>query len=316
MTSNPEKRTPGSAAPRPAADRLQQREGAASPVPGAGAARENVLAGAPLGHDVAYDVGYDPSLLYPIPRERARAELGLAADRTLPFLGADIWAGYELSWLNERGRPQVAIVRLVVPCQSPNLVESKSLKLYLNGFAMARVASADVLRETIAADLSAAAGAAVYVDLVESGAFGRERLQEFDGTPLDRLDIECSVYRPDAGLLEADFHQQPHTEVLNSNLLRSNCPVTGQPDWGSVRIAYTGCPIDHASLLRYIVSFREHTGFHEQCVERMFMDIRERCQPQRLSVFARYTRRGGLDINPLRSSAPELMPPFVRLARQ
>lgn len=278
--------------------------------------QDNELAGAPLGKEVGYPGGYDASLLYPISRAAGREQRGIPDERTLPFLGADIWTAYELSWLNLRGRPEVAIARIVVPCQSPNLIESKSLKLYLNGFTMARLASAAVLRETVAADLSSAAGMSVYVDLVEEGGFRDEHLQEFEGTNLDRLDIECDVYEPDAHLLKADFRQAPHTEVLTSNLLKSNCPVTGQPDWGSLRIDYTGFPIDHASLLRYIVSYREHNDFHEQCVERIFMDISEQCRPQRLSVYGRYTRRGGLDINPFRSSAPERMPAVARLARQ
>ena len=277
--------------------------------------------GSQLGKVSAYVDHYDPSLLYPIPRAAKRAEIGLQPGR-LPFFGADLWTAFEVSWLTPRGKPQVAIAHVTVPCESPNIIESKSFKLYLNSFNNTRFDGPDAVRERLRADVSEAVwrGAApmssVGVRLVLPEAFDREPIHELDGLSLDRLDIECTHYRPAPDLLVAAFDEQPVTEVLTSNLLKSNCLVTGQPDWGSVRIAYSGPQIDQGSLLRYIVSFRNHNEFHEQCVERIFADIRARCRPTQLSVYARYTRRGGLDINPLRTSHPQALPANVRTARQ
>ncbi|WP_449427193.1 NADPH-dependent 7-cyano-7-deazaguanine reductase QueF [Rhodanobacter umsongensis] len=256
----------------------------------------------PLGKSTIYADRYDPSLLFPIPRAGKRAEIGVA--EPLPFHGVDIWNAYELSWLDPRGKPVVALAEFRVPASSPNIIESKSFKLYLNGFAQERIADAVSLATTLTKDLSAAAGAPVAVQLNEANA-AAFATTDLDGHLLDEQDIDIDHYGPpQAAFLSADADTMPIGETLVSHLLRSNCPVTGQPDWGSVQIAYRGAPIDHAGLLRYLVSFREHNEFHEQCVERIYVDLMQRCAPQQLSVYARYTRRGGLDINPFRSSAP------------
>ena len=249
----------------------------------------------PLGREVAYPRHYDPGLLFPIPRAAGRSEIGIGGD-TLPFIGRDRWHAYELSWLDPRGKPVAATATITVPAGSPNLVESKSLKLYLNSLNHSRFDSADAVRARIAADLSEAAGAAVAV------RFGLPPIDNADNDALsiDALDIDITRYGPpDAALLQADAGTIAD-ERLHSALLKSNCPVTGQPDWAGVTIAYRGPRIDHAGLLRYLVSFRDHAGFHEQCVERIFVDLLARCRPDALSVEARYTRRGGLDINPWR----------------
>ncbi|RCS29509.1 NADPH-dependent 7-cyano-7-deazaguanine reductase QueF [Rhodanobacter denitrificans] len=256
----------------------------------------------PLGKDTVYAGRYDPSLLFPIPRADKRAEIGIAD--TLPFHGVDIWNAYELSWLDLRGKPQVAMAEFRVPALSPQIIESKSFKLYLNGFAQERIADAAALAATLTHDLSAAAGAAVGVQLRDARADALPVI-DLDGHLLDDQNIAIDHYGPpQADFLQADTGAMPVAETVLSHLLRSNCPVTGQPDWGSVQIAYRGAPIDHAGLLRYLVSFRTHNEFHEQCVERIFVDLTQRCAPRQLSVYARYTRRGGLDINPFRSSAP------------
>ncbi len=273
-----------------------------------------------LGQRSAYVDRYDPTLLFPLPREPKRREIGISG--RVPFLGADLWTAFELSWLNPRGKPQVALAHITIPCESTHIVESKSFKLYLNSFNNTAFESAEVVRERIRTDLSAAiwqggpvmAGAGVRLLLPE--AFGREAVQELPGLCLDRLDVECNLYQPAPELLSAAHHEQPVTEVLTSHLLKSNCLVTGQPDWGSVQVRYSGPPIDQAGLLAYIVSFRNHNEFHEPCAERMFWDIWRRCRPTQLSVYARYTRRGGLDINPFRASWPQALPPNTRTARQ
>jgi len=273
-----------------------------------------------LGKASAYADQYDATLLFPIPRAGKRAEIGIAG--TPPFLGADLWTAFELSWLNERGKPQVALAHITVPCETPNIVESKSFKLYLNSFNNTRFPDAEAVQARIRADISEAAwrGAAhpgtVGVRLLLPEQFDREPVHELDGLNLDRLDIECTQYQPAPERLTANFAEAPVSEVLVSHLLKSNCLVTGQPDWGSVRIAYSGPQIDQEGLLQYLVSFRNHNEFHEQCVERIFMDLWTRCQPIKLEVYARYTRRGGLDINPWRTSHPMQLPPNTRTARQ
>ncbi|MES3003592.1 MAG: NADPH-dependent 7-cyano-7-deazaguanine reductase QueF [Pseudomonadota bacterium] len=273
-----------------------------------------------LGKPAPYVDHYDASLLFPISRQPKRAELGLHA--AMPFFGADLWTAFELSWLTPRGKPQVAIAHFTVPCETPNIIESKSFKLYLNSFTNTSFASADEVRDRIRADVSEAAwrGApsqsSVGVRILTPDQFDREPVHELDGVNLDRLDIECTQYTPDPALLTAAFDEKPVQEVLTSNLLKSNCLVTGQPDWGSVQIRYSGPQIDQGGLLRYLVSFRNHNEFHEQCVERIFVDIQSRCKPVKLAVYARYTRRGGLDINPFRTSHPMAVPANVRTARQ
>ena len=266
----------------------------------------------PLGQASAYPACYDASLLFPLPRQQGRSDLGLGA--TLPFTGADLWTAFEVSWLNPRGKPQVAIAHITVPCESPHLIESKSFKLYLNGYNQTVFDGVQAVQARLRVDLAEAAwrghpgGGSVGVQLLGPERMALELVEPLDGLSLDRLDVECTHDQPAPELLVADATQTAVEEVLVSDLLKSNCPVTGQPDWASVRIAYTGHPIDQAGLLRYIVSFRTHNGFHEQCVERIFMDIWNRCKPTRLSVYARYTRRGGLDINPWRTSHPQRLP--------
>ena len=266
-----------------------------------------------LGREVAYPTRYDPSLLFPIPRAGARAELGVAAGAALPFTGHDRWHAYELGWLDARGKPQVATATVQVPADSPNLVESKSFKLYLNSLNAARFDDAQALRARIAADLSRAAGAPVAV------AFGLPPMLDPDaaaGESLDSIEADFDAYGPpDAGCLHADPGDVVE-EYLHSALLKSNCPVTGQPDWASVHLGYRGPHIDRTGLLRYLVGFRDHAGFHEQCVERIFLDVLRRCGPSRLSVEAHYTRRGGLDINPWRGTPGSPAPVARRDPRQ
>ena len=267
-----------------------------------------------LGKPATYVDQYDASLLFPMPRSGKRSEIGIAD--AAPFFGADMWTVYELSWLNLRGKPQVALAHITVPCESPNIVESKSFKLYLNSFNNTRFADARDVRERIRADISAATGSGIGIKTIGPELFDREPIHEMDGLNLDRLDVECMHYTPTPELLFAEFDEPPVTETLTSNLLKSNCLVTGQPDWGSVQIAYSGPAINQEGLLQYLVSYRNHNEFHEQCVERIFMDVWARCKPIKLSVYARYTRRGGLDINPFRTSHPIQLPPNVRTARQ
>ena len=273
-----------------------------------------------LGKSSTYVDQYDAALLYPIARRPKRDEIGLPV--TLPFFGADLWTAYELGWLNPRGKPQLAIARITVPAESTHIVESKSVKLYLNSFNNSVFADATAVQTRLREDLSAAIWpggnimSSVGVQLVLPQDFDKEPVHELDGLNLDRLDLECSHYQPAPELLTAQFNEVPVTETLASQLLKSNCLVTGQPDWGSVRISYTGPQIDQAGLLQYIVSFRNHNEFHEQCVERIFMDIWRRCKPSKLEVYARYTRRGGVDINPWRTSHPMAAPVNIRTARQ
>ena len=283
-----------------------------------------------LGKSSAYIDQYDKTLLFPIPRAGKREEIGIATApaAALPFLGADMWTAFELSWLNLRGKPQVALAHFTIPCETLNIVESKSFKLYLNSFNNTRFADAQAVKERLRADISEAVWrsadarvetdirATVGVSIVPMDAFDKEPVHELDGLSLDRLDMDFEHYTPAPQLLSATPDEQPVSEVFVSNLLKSNCLVTGQPDWGSVQISYTGDQIDQAGLLQYIVSFRNHNEFHEQCVERIFMDIWRRNKPLKLAVYARYTRRGGLDINPFRTSYPQALPANHRTARQ
>jgi 7-cyano-7-deazaguanine reductase len=273
-----------------------------------------------LGKPAPYVDRYDASLLFPLSRRPNRTELGLHG--APPFFGADLWTAFELSWLTPRGKPQVAIAHVTVPCETANIVESKSFKLYLNSFSNTAFADANEVRDRIRADVSEAvwrgapSQSSVGVRILLPYEFDREPVQELDGLSLDRLDIECTDYLPRPELLGAAFGEQPVEEVLTTNLLKSNCPVTGQPDWGSVQIRYSGPQIDQGGLLRYLVSYRNHPEFHEHCAERIFMDIFRRCKPVKLAVYARYTRRGGLDINPFRCSHPMAIPGTIRTARQ
>jgi len=267
----------------------------------------------PLGKETEYESRYNPQLLFPIERAISRAHLGIS-DGALPFYGEDEWWGFELSWLNPKGLPQVAVARFRFPATSPHMVESKSFKLYLNSFNQTPFDSWQVVRDILARDLSAAAGAGVSVALfgVEDAALA---VVKPEGFCLDQQDIETRHYQPDAALLQLAAGGETVSETLYSHLLRSNCPVTGQPDWATVCVTYTGPALEREALLAYIVSFREHQDFHEHCVERIFCDLQQLAAFDTLTVCARYTRRGGLDINPLRSSEMELaLPP--RFARQ
>jgi 7-cyano-7-deazaguanine reductase len=274
----------------------------------------------PLGRAVDYPRHYDPTLLFRIPRAQGRANLGLRDDALrfeglpiegLPFEGMDRWHAYELGWLDARGKPIVATATITVPATSPRLIESKSLKLYLNSLNSTRFDAAEIVRGRIAGDLSLAAGAPVEV------AFGLPAIAETDtAVVIDALELDIAAYdAPDPSFLVANAIDRVE-ETLRSDLLKSNCPVTGQPDWASVRIAYRGPRIDHSGLLRYLVSFREHAEFHEQCVERIFVDLMARCRPDALAVEARYTRRGGLDINPWRTTPGLAAPAAGRDPRQ
>ncbi|MGA9420727.1 MAG: NADPH-dependent 7-cyano-7-deazaguanine reductase QueF [Rhodanobacteraceae bacterium] len=254
----------------------------------------------PLGRAVAYASRYAPELLFAIPRAPQRTELGITDP--LPFCGVDIWNAYELSWLDAHGKPRVALAEIRVPAHSPNLIESKSLKLYLNSFAQARMTGADAVRALLVADLGAATGVAVGVSLIEAERFSTQHIEELEGESIDALELAIDDYGPpNRSYLCCARDTATVEETLVSHLLKSNCPVTGQPDWASVQVRYSGPRIDRAGLLRYLVSFRHHAGFHEHCVERIYMDLLRCCAPRELTVFARYTRRGGIDINPWRS---------------
>ncbi|MBT8102245.1 MAG: NADPH-dependent 7-cyano-7-deazaguanine reductase QueF [Gammaproteobacteria bacterium] len=266
----------------------------------------------PLGQDTGYPHNYAPDLLFPIARADSREALGLSGD--LPFRGVDIWNAWELTWLGEGDLPAVATAEIVVPADSPHIVESKSLKLYLNSFAMSRFATPAEVEATIASDLSACAGGDVTVSVSPVARTEVRTVARLAGSCLDAMAVRCKAWHVDADLLRADSHTIV-SEDLHSHLLRSLCPVTSQPDIGSLQISYRGPQIDRASLLRYIVSYRQHGDFHESCVERMFLDLMSRCEPETLTVHARYQRRGGLDINPFRSNTDE-RPINLRLWRQ
>jgi 7-cyano-7-deazaguanine reductase len=273
--------------------------------------KQTTLAGLSLGKATEYREIYAPDLLQAVPRSMNRVELNLTAE--LPFSGTDRWNGYELSWLNSKGKPHIAIMRCEVPVSSPNLIESKSFKLYLNSFNQSHFDGIESVVETLTADLSQCAGEKVNVMLFKPAEFPQMQISSFDAVSIDDLDIEVKDYQLAPSILHASGEQVE--ESLSSDLLKSNCLITNQPDWGSVFIRYQGQQINHEGLLRYLISFRQHNEFHEQCVERIFCDIMAHCKPNKLSVYARYTRRGGLDINPFRSNFEQIYPE-VRLARQ
>lgn len=252
----------------------------------------------PLGKASAYPLEYSPQLLFPVARADAREALGLGAE--LPFTGVDVWNAWELTWLDRSGRPRIATATFSVDASSPNVIESKSLKLYLNSFAQSRYESEASVAAVIAKDLAAIAGSPVDVHLDPGAGGALASLSELPGSCVDDLAFEETAAAVDAGTLRCDNRQTVSTE-LHSHLLRSCCPVTGQPDIGSVLLRYRGPHIDPASFLRYVVSYRLHSDFHEACVERMFLDIKSRCRPEALTLYARYNRRGGIDINPFRS---------------
>ncbi|GLS26317.1 NADPH-dependent 7-cyano-7-deazaguanine reductase QueF [Marinibactrum halimedae] len=283
--------------------------------------------GSELGKPTQYVNHYSPELLYPISRQLARDALHISG--TLPFRGEDIWTAWEVSWLNEKGKPQVAVAEFRIPVTSPNIIESKSFKLYLNSLNQTRVGSWEELKQRLMRDLSETAGEPVQVELVSlqeaaSGLWGKglhtpqqtgfAESRELPVVLVDNLDIEVDTYLPNAEFLKVNSEEFVE-EILVSDLLKSNCPVTGQPDWASVWVHYEGPRLSHEGFLRYIISLRDFQDFHEQCVETLFMDIQRHCAPTKLSVLARYTRRGGLDINPFRSSE-QVAPPLGRLVRQ
>lgn len=275
----------------------------------------DILQKSPLGKATGYCDRYDPSLLFPIARSQSRNALS----PELVYAGVDIWTAYEISWLNPRGLPQVAGAEFMIPADSENIIESKSFKLYLNSFNQTAFATADEVKAKLIRDLSAVAAAPVAVKLLNMSQAGSRLVSDFStvlgATSLDDQDILIDTYQPQPEYLKV-LPGEEVSESLYSDLLKSNCPVTGQPDWASICLEYQGQPIDRAGLLRYLVSFRQHQGFHEHCVERIFSDLMQRCAPRKLSVYARYTRRGGLDINPFRSTDKHALPPELRLWRQ
>ena len=274
-----------------------------------------------LGQQSAYPNQYDPGLLFPIPRAQNRKKLGIEEGSRLPFLGIDLWNAFELSWLNPKGKPQIALAEFSIPAESPFMIESKSFKLYLNSLNQHPFATLEAVRTCLRHDLSAVLGSPLQIKLLQPSELQDQKkyplMQELDGQLLDRLDIEVNPAQiADPALLSADQSSAPITQTLVSHLLKSNCPVTGQPDWASVQIHYQGRPIKEEGLLRYIIGFRNLGEFHEHCVEKIFCDIKNRCQPEKLSVYARYTRRGGLDINPFRTDHNSPWPDNIRHARQ
>lgn len=272
------------------------------------------LAGLKLGQKTEYKSDYDPSLLQAVPRRLNRDQLGITDQQ--PFnQGADIWTLYELSWLNPKGVPQVAIADVAIDFQSENLIESKSFKLYLNSFNQTKFESIEQVEQTIQRDLTAVARGQISLKIHQLSHFTQQPIADFAGESIDNLDIEINDYHFSADHLTNIGEGEVVEETLVSHLLKSNCLITSQPDWGSVQIHYVGKKLNREKLLRYLVSFREHNEFHEQCVERIFCDLMAFAQPQKLTVYARYTRRGGLDINPFRSNF-EPLPKNIRMARQ
>ena len=268
--------------------------------------------GLTLGQSVDYEAHYNPALLQGVPRALSRDTQGIRAD-ALPFGGSDTWTGFELSWLNNKGKPQVGILECDVPVTSANLIESKSFKLYLNSFNQTRFESKTTVEETLTRDLSTCAGETVIARVYLPQDFGAFTICDLPGECIDELDIEVEQYTPDNGLLKTTGSVT--RETLVSHLLKSNCLITSQPDWASVVIRYEGQQLDREALLRYLIGFRQHNEFHEQCVERIFTDLLALPGMQKLTVLARYTRRGGLDINPFRSNF-EAPYPRLRTARQ
>ncbi|AZL15934.1 NADPH-dependent 7-cyano-7-deazaguanine reductase QueF [Rickettsiales endosymbiont of Stachyamoeba lipophora] len=271
-----------------------------------------MLENSPLGQKTTYQNKYTPALLFPIARIHKRVEIGID-DHHLPFIGYDIWNAYEVSWLNPKGKPIVQLLEIIYPANSKFIIESKSLKLYLNSFNNTSFNSSDEALQTIKQDLEQTLQTRITLNLVDPETkLGIEAPQ---GTLIDYLEVEITEYFPNPKLLV--IKQDITHETVYSNLLKSNCLITSQPDWGTIIIKYHGQQIDHASLLKYIISFRDHNEFHEQCVERIFKDIMDQCDPKILTVYARYTRRGGIDINPVRSNDPQfIIPQNLRLIRQ
>ena len=276
--------------------------------------QDNSLKSLKLGQKTEYASQYDRTLLQPVPRALNRDGLGITQNQ--PFtIGADIWTAYEISWLNEKGLPQVAIADIYLDYQSQNLIESKSFKLYLNSFNQSKFADFKAVQQTMQRDLSECAQGDVKVRLNPVAVYDSQKIDHLQGDCIDEQDIEITSYEFNADWLKDCVSDEIVEEKLVSHLLKSNCLITNQPDWGTLHIHYVGRKIDHEKLLRYVVSFRQHNEFHEQCVERIFCDLMHYAKPEKLTVYARYTRRGGLDINPFRSNFEDL-PENLRLARQ
>ena len=276
--------------------------------------QDNSLKSLKLGQKTEYASQYDRTLLQPVPRALNRDGLGITQNQ--PFtIGADIWTAYEISWLNEKGLPQVAIADIYLNYQSQNLIESKSFKLYLNSFNQSKFADFNTVQQTMQRDLSECAQGDVKVRLNPVAVYDSQKIDHLQGDCIDEQDIEITSYEFNADWLKDCVSDEIVEEKLVSHLLKSNCLITNQPDWGTLHIHYVGKKIDHEKLLRYVVSFRQHNEFHEQCVERIFCDLMHYAKPEKLTVYARYTRRGGLDINPFRSNF-ENLPENLRLARQ
>lgn len=265
----------------------------------------------PLGQTTVYPDKYSPELLFPIDRQLSRLHLGF---ESLPFGGCDLWTAYELSWLNTKGKPQVALAEFWIPANSKNIIESKSFKLYLNSFNQSVFSSIEQVQELMQLDLSKVAEAEVQVNVERLDSSNLNQIKNPTGICLDDLDVNIKHYHPTPELLKTN--DEAANEKVYSHLLKTNCPVTGQPDWATIVIEYSGNKIHYESLLEYIISFRQHQDFHEHCVERVFCDIWNYCNPKTLTVYARYTRRGGLDINPYRSTEKNSVLNSDRLVRQ
>ncbi|MGO2012391.1 NADPH-dependent 7-cyano-7-deazaguanine reductase QueF [Pseudoalteromonas sp.] len=272
------------------------------------------LKGSVLGQSTEYVDTYTPSLLFPIARKLNRDNLNID-ESTLPFKGQDMWTGYELSWLNAKGKPVVAVACFIFTCQSSHIIESKSFKLYLNSFNQTRFDSLEQVQTALITDLSNAVGKPVVVTLYNSDDYNCLPYTPLPGECIDELDIEIDSYDIDANILTSS-NNEIVTETLHSHLLKSNCLITSQPDWASIIIRYSGAQICRESLLKYLISFRTHNEFHEQCVERIYCDLMASLNITELEVYARYTRRGGLDINPYRSSQSDEIPFQVKINRQ
>lgn len=276
--------------------------------------KDESLSALNLGQKTEYKQYYDPTLLKAVPRKLNREQLGITHEQ--PFTqGADIWTLYELSWLNQNGVPQVAIGEIFLDFKSKNLIESKSFKLYLNSFNQTKFDSIEEVKKTLQQDLTQCASGQVLVEIYKLSDYNNQTIAHFEGEEIDEQDIQIDNYQFSTKHLENIAEGEECKETLISHLLKSNCLITNQPDWGTLQIRYQGKKLNREKLLRYIVSFREHNEFHEQCVERIFCDLMTFAKPKKLTVYARYTRRGGLDINPFRSNF-ETRPKNNRLARQ
>lgn len=266
----------------------------------------------PLGQASEYPNTYTPSLLHAISRADARAQVGI--EHAELFHGEDLWTGYEFSWLDVGGKPVVAGLRFHVPCQSRAIVESKSVKLYLNSFAQTKFESHGAVQQTLDQDLTLAFQAPVMIELLELSQLAGA-VQQLPGICLDDLSVRTDAYEREPHFLSVEDPQLSVHETLHSHIFRSLCPVTSQPDWASICVEYSGAPLSREGLLKYLISYRNHQAFHETTIEQIFVDIHQQCAPSRLSVYGRFQRRGGLDINPFRS-LDEDNAPLYRLPRQ